>query len=82
MENKNELKRILNNLRGKTFFAYIGDFDIYDLSKWEIKNLIKVIEETDKENPNNKLWEQDKKYLIKKINQWCETFRCSSLYIY
>ena len=76
-----ELTRILNNLREKLFFSYIGDFMIYDLSKAEIKNLTKAIKETDQENPNVKKWEQDKKYLILKINEWCEMFRCYSLII-
>lgn len=76
-----ELKRILNNLREKLFFSYIGDFTIFDLSKEEIKNLTKAIKETDKENPNNKEWERDRELLKIKINKWCDVFRCPSLII-
>lgn len=77
----NELTRILNNLKERLFFKYLGDFSIYDLSKWEIKNLLKAIQETDQENPKNEKWEQDKKFLIQNINNWCLAFRCYSLYI-
>ena len=76
-----ELTRIIHNLDGKLFFHYLGDVDILDFNKCEIKNLKKVMEETTKENPNNKKWEQDKNYLILKINEWCEIFRCYSLII-
>lgn len=77
----NELTRILNNLNKKLFFAYIGNFSIYDLSKEEVKNLIKAIKETDQENPNSQEWAKDREILKNNINNYCDVFRCPSLTI-
>lgn len=83
-EEQKNFTRIIKNLNQyQNFFQFIGlyDFDILDFSKQDIKRIINAMNNCDLVNKNDKQWQQDKKDLIKYINNWCVVFRCYSLYI-
>lgn len=73
--------RILHNIEKYTFFKYLGDVNIYDLEKYEIKDIINAMHKIDKQCNDDANWINDKKYLINCINNYCDVYRCYSLYI-
>lgn len=68
---KNTLYKIGNKQTAFNLWGLFGG-DFLQLSKNEIKEI--------KENLS-KATKQEQEILIKKINNWCEVYRCPSLYI-
>ena len=78
-QRKMDFNRILHNLGKYMFFHYLGDFELLEMSKSDIKIIRNGIKECDKENGTNKDWLNDRQKMVGFINEWCDIYRCASL---